>query len=348
MPLPKPHEEETQKEFIKRCMESEIMQEEYSDTNQRLAICYQQWRRKDMEHKTIPFEIKQLNEETGIFEGYAAVFGGKPDFYGDIIDPGAFTKTLQERGKRVKVLWQHDVKEPIGKPLELREDALGLWVKAKLSLGVQRAREILSLMKDGVITELSIGYDAVKAPFEAGTRHLKEVGLWDISPVVFAAKPDAIVTSVKQGNIDALVSTWDSWAGSFSGCVAALSDKPGITDVEALCAWLHHEAEGKWPGETSAQGAIERAQQDYSELKSGRVLSAASMDKIKAALEALQALVQSAESDREEGKAASQEGYELDELDAVLAQLQGDIYTKEAEERIDELLAKLKEQKVII
>ena len=297
-----------------------------------------------MERKAIPFEIKQLDEEMGIFEGYAAVFGGKPDSYGDIIDPGAFTKTLQERGQRIKILWQHDVKEPIGKPLELREDALGLWVKAKLSLGVQRAREVLALMKDGVITELSIGYNAVKAPLEAGTRHLKEIGLWDISPVVFAAKPSAIVTSVKQGNIDALVSTWDSWAGSFTGCVAALSDKPGITDVEALCAWLHHEAEGKWPGETSAQGAIERAQQDYSELKSGRILSAASMDKIKAALEVLQALVESTEKEPEPGKSTAllEADEEAAQLDAVIAQLQEGFDTKEAEARIEKILAQLK------
>jgi len=52
-----------------------------------------------------------------------------------------------------------------------------------------------------------------------------------------------------QGNIDALVSSWDSWAGSFTKCVDVLSGKPGITDPKALCAWIEHEATGKWPAE---------------------------------------------------------------------------------------------------
>ena len=344
MPLPKPRGNENREDFIGRCMADDVMVKEFAEREQRFAVCNQQWRNRKMERKVVPFEVKQLDEEAGTFEGYAAVFGGQPDSYGDIIESGAFAKTLQERGKRVKILWQHDIKEPIGKPLELREDALGLWVKAKLSLGVQRARELLSLMKDGVISELSIGYDAVKAPVEAGVRHLKEVGLWDISPVVFAAKPEAIITNVKQGNIDALIDTWDSWAGGFTGCVTALSGKPGITDVEALCAWMHHEAEGKWPGEASAQGAIERAQQNYSELKSGRVLSATSMERVKAALEALQALVESAEKEPQPGKSTAllEVDAQAAQLDVVLEQLRDGFDTKEAEARIDKILAQLK------
>jgi hypothetical protein len=53
----------------------------------------------------------------------------------------------------------------------------------------------------------------------------------------------------KQGNIDAIISTWDEWAGSWTRCVEQLTGKPGITNPEALCAWLHHEATGKWPAE---------------------------------------------------------------------------------------------------
>lgn len=55
--------------------------------------------------------------------------------------------------------------------------------------------------------------------------------------------------SRKQGNIEAIISTWDEWAGSFTRCVEQLTGKPGITTPEALCAWLHHEATGKWPAE---------------------------------------------------------------------------------------------------
>ena len=44
-----------------------------------------------MERKIIKFEIKAVDAEQGIIEGYGATFSDKPDSYGDIIDPGAFT-----------------------------------------------------------------------------------------------------------------------------------------------------------------------------------------------------------------------------------------------------------------
>lgn len=151
-----------------------------------------------LERKTVKFEVKDVNEEEGTFVGYAATFSKHPDSYGDIIDPGAFKKTLKEAGDRVKILWNHYPLEPIGKPLEISEDEKGLLVKGKLSLGVQRAREILSLMRDGVITEMSIGYNTMKETWEEGIRHLQEVRLWDVSPVTFAANPEAIILDVKK------------------------------------------------------------------------------------------------------------------------------------------------------
>lgn len=153
------------------------------------------------ERKTVKFEVKAIDEETGIFSGYAAIFSKLPDFHGDIIDFGAFTKTLKEGGKRIKILWNHSVMEPIGKPIEMIEDEKGLYVEAKLSLGVQRAREVLCLMKDGVITEMSIGYDTLKQTFRDGIRYLKEVKVYDISPVTFAANTEAVIMGVKTATI---------------------------------------------------------------------------------------------------------------------------------------------------
>ena len=151
----------------------------------------------DHEEKTFKFELKEVDGEEGIFTGYAATFSDTPDSYGDIIERGAFKKTLKERFKRIKILWNHYILEPIGKPIEMAEDDHGLLIKGKLSLGVQRAREVLSLMKDGVITEMSIGYDTIKQTRVEGIRHLQEIKLWDTSPVTFAANPDALILGVK-------------------------------------------------------------------------------------------------------------------------------------------------------
>jgi len=151
-----------------------------------------------IERKTVGFEVKEVDEEEGTFIGYAATFSKIPDSYGDIIDPGAFKKTLKAQKGQIVSLFNHSIMEPIGKPTELAEDEKGLLVKAKLSLGVQRARETLSLMKDGVITQMSIGYNTIKETWIEGIRHLQEVKLYDCSPVVFAANTEAVIIGVKE------------------------------------------------------------------------------------------------------------------------------------------------------
>ncbi len=114
--------------------------------------------------------------------------------------PGAFAKTLSERFGRVKVCWQHDWKAPIGKPLEIREDEHGLHVKAMIS-DTAVGRDVRTLMKDGVVSELSIGYDVIQDAWRddngKSVRLLKELRLYEISPVTMAANPMAIITGVK-------------------------------------------------------------------------------------------------------------------------------------------------------
>ena len=150
-----------------------------------------------MERKTIKFEVKEVNEDEGTFTGYASTFVNEPDSYGDIVDKGAFKKTIKENKSRIKHLWNHSFMEPIGKPDELSEDDTGLLVKGRLVLGVQRAKETLALMKAGVVNEMSIGYDTITESIIKGVRHLKEVRLWDVSPVTFAANQTAVILDVK-------------------------------------------------------------------------------------------------------------------------------------------------------
>ena len=57
-------------------------------------------------------EMKSLSEE-GVFAGYASVFN-VVDSQKDMILPGAFFKTLQRGKQEIKLLWQHQMNEPIG------------------------------------------------------------------------------------------------------------------------------------------------------------------------------------------------------------------------------------------
>ena len=60
------------------------------------------------ELKTIDFELEDIDTESGVFSGYGAVFSNI-DSGGDIIEPGAFTKTIAEGVGRVKILSGHNV-----------------------------------------------------------------------------------------------------------------------------------------------------------------------------------------------------------------------------------------------
>ena len=150
------------------------------------------------EYKTLSFRTDEYDEESGIFSGYAAVYGNV-DSGGDIIEPGAFTKTIAEGWERVKILALHnDCWLPIGRPLELREDSNGLFIKAKIS-DTSMGRDIKVLLKDGVLNELSIGYDPIVFDYdENGIRHLREVKLWEVSVVTWAMNPEAVITDYKQ------------------------------------------------------------------------------------------------------------------------------------------------------
>lgn len=146
-------------------------------------------------------EIKAL-KEGGEFEGYGSTFGGKPDSYGDIVAPGAFTDSLaahRAAGTMPKMFWQHDSREPIGKWLEASEDSKGLLLKGKLNMGVQRAREAYELLKEGDIDGLSIGYRIKEYSVDTETNvwTLEKVDLREVSVVSIGANESATIGSVK-------------------------------------------------------------------------------------------------------------------------------------------------------
>lgn len=145
------------------------------------------------------FELKSL-DDAGALEGYAAVFGNV-DLGGDVIEPGAFTKSIQESGGQVPILWQHDRYEPIGVSTELEQDRKGLRVKGQLNMETQRGREARALLNQGALQGLSIGYRAVKAVRESGARRLRELALKEFSPVVFPMNELATASVKATGDI---------------------------------------------------------------------------------------------------------------------------------------------------
>lgn len=135
----------------------------------------------------------------GEFEGYASVFG-MMDLGRDVVMPGAFRESINRRGiGGIKLLWQHDPAQPLGIWTSLEEDSRGLFVRGALDLRQPKAREALSLLKQGALDGLSIGYrtEIDRKDPETGLRRLERIDLWEISLVTFPLLPQARVRSVK-------------------------------------------------------------------------------------------------------------------------------------------------------
>ena len=218
MPLPKPRSDESQDEFISRCMGNDTMLADFPEQDQRAAVCYAQFRGKSEDQMyeratlNVSAEIKAEDEQTGTFSGYGSVFGNV-DLGNDVIEEGAFAKSLAKRGaKGIKLLWQHNMDEPIGIFEEILEDRKGLKVKGRLALGTQRGREAYELMKMGALDGLSIGYrvdpKGMRWDESSKKRYLSEVDLMEISAVTFPMNPKARVSAVK--GADMTVRQWES------------------------------------------------------------------------------------------------------------------------------------------
>jgi len=149
-------------------------------------------------YKSVGFQLEDLKargDDGWSFTGYASTFGNI-DEGGDVVLRGAFTNTLAHRVP--KLLWQHDISEPIGKVLGLTEDDRGLHGEFKLSR-TTRGHDAYQLLKDGAIDSMSIGYIPEDQEFDDvhSVRKLKSVDLLEISLVSIPMNEEARITAVK-------------------------------------------------------------------------------------------------------------------------------------------------------
>jgi HK97 family phage prohead protease len=151
-----------------------------------------------VDYKAIPLEVVELKagSDGWSFSAYASVFN-KRDLGGDIIQPSAFDATLKSSNFR-PLLWQHDMREPIGIEQSLKPDTKGLLGSWEL-IDTQRGQDAYKLLKRGAVRSMSIGYipDAFEFEDEGQTRVLKSIELLENSVVSIPMQPAARVQSVK-------------------------------------------------------------------------------------------------------------------------------------------------------
>lgn len=191
-----------------------------------------------MERIEVKLAPDSVDEKTGEFAGYGAVFGNI-DSYGDVIEKGAFSDTLKTwegAGKLPPMLLQHgggflggaSDMLPVGQWMRMEETSRGLKVDGRLfALGTERGQYIYEGLKSGVLDGLSIGYKAKK--FTMGTkpgepsRRLQSIDLIEVSIVTFPANGKALVTAVKAADDIRTIREFEDFlrdAGGFSRAAA--------------------------------------------------------------------------------------------------------------------------------
>lgn len=150
-----------------------------------------------------PISLEVKASESGRIEGYASTFGGEPDRHGDVVQPGAFTDSLNRHkaaGEMPVMLWAHAIEQPIGRWENMEPDSKGLFVRGSLNLKTTKGPEAFEHVKAGDLGGLSIGYTIPKDGTEyvgEGTYNLKKIDLLEVSIVAIPADPFARITGVK-------------------------------------------------------------------------------------------------------------------------------------------------------
>ncbi|MGN6496604.1 MAG: HK97 family phage prohead protease [Tsuneonella sp.] len=153
-----------------------------------------------MNSQTLPFQIKSVTD-SGVVEGVISAFG-QVDRIGDTIEPGAYSKSikrLEQDGRKLPLLYQHDPHRPIGVWTELSERSDALFGRAELAMEVRDAQEAHALARKGALTGISIGYEIAPGGSrkDGNRRILSDIDLWEASLVTFPCDTHARVTAVK-------------------------------------------------------------------------------------------------------------------------------------------------------
>lgn len=213
-----------------------------------------------MEYKAFQSFTKGINGRT--VEGFAAIFGNV-DSGGDIVHKGAFKKTLQENRKRFRHLWMHNPFEvPTATIKDIDEVGKGELPKEvkdefpEATGGLYVAREYLETPRG----------DEILTAIKSGALNEMSFG-YDVIKFDFGTLEDRPVRNLKEL---ILYDTSDVTWGMNEATVASKSD----TELQMINTW------------------IESLQADT---KSGRVLSASNLEKLKNALAVLNDILLSAE-----------------------------------------------------
>lgn len=152
----------------------------------------------------------ETEDGSGIFEGYASVFGNI-DSYGDKVIKGAFSKSLAKSfpndGAGIPCYWSHRMDDPefiLGKTISAVEDEHGLKVRVSLDLDNPKAAAAYRALKAGAVNQMSFAYEVVDSHFVpekgakfGGVNELRELNIFEVSVVQIGANTATSIDMVK-------------------------------------------------------------------------------------------------------------------------------------------------------
>ena len=142
--------------------------------------------------------VKDVDSKNRVVTGYLSTFGVK-DKHGDIIEKGAFSKSLMERKESIFFLNQHNWQQPHGKFAVIQEDEKGLYFESNPLIDTSYSMDVIKLYEAGIMREHSIGFSTVKQEYDrkTETNYLKELKLYEGSNVTIGANSDTPFTGFK-------------------------------------------------------------------------------------------------------------------------------------------------------
>lgn len=155
---------------------------------------------------------RRLQGHAAVFDTDSAIGPADDPYYIERIAPGAFRTAIAEDD--VRALFNHDPNLVLGRnragTLRLAEDAVGLAVEV-IPPDTPTAREVLTLIERGDISQMSFGFTVrtggqlwEELPDGTIRRTLRNLKLWDVSPVTFAQYPETDV-AVREARAAGLV-----------------------------------------------------------------------------------------------------------------------------------------------
>ena len=184
--------------------------------------------------KTLNFVIKSFTKKDGandecVIVGMANT--NDKDRVGDVVIPEAFAKSLPMYLKNPILLNNHNWDDPIGRVLKAEITDTGLEITARIS---DTRPDIKTLIREGVLSTFSIGYNELQADFDEDTKtkYIKELELLEISVVTVPANPEATFTV--EGAAPAAGAEASATAGKTKGLKTAKALSEFIETVKSV------------------------------------------------------------------------------------------------------------------